>query len=218
METTIISEELIHILYKVKSNNKLIGASKDSIYIWSTETYKYIGKIKSIYLKMSNYIELPNGYLAVSQRSEIKIVDLNTADEYGYNSNYHSYNHKKYIIQVIKDEEYITGDQYLDQDGSLFLLDTNSFIYSRSGVLIKFLIEENRNYKMVDRAKDNLLKLGMFVDYDNQYIIFENKMVAFYGLQKEKVCNNEDLEKPEQDQNHYPAIDETNKINCIQSN
>ena len=87
-----------------------------------------------------------------------------------------------------------------------------------SGVLIKFLIEENRNYKMVDRAKDNLLKLGMFVDYDNQYIIFENKMVAFYGLQKEKVCNNEDLEKTEQDQNHYPAIDETNKINCIQSN
>ena len=208
VETTIISEELIHILYKVKSNNKLIGASKDSIYIWSTETYKYIGKIKWIYLKMSNYIELPNGYLAVSQRSEIKIVDLNTADEYGHNC----------IIQVIKDEEYITGDQYLDQDGSLFLLDTNSFIYSRSGVLIKFLIEENRNYKMVDRAKDNLLKLGMFVDYDNQYIIFENKMVAFYGLQKEKVCNNEDLEKPEQDQNHYPAIDETNKINCIQSN
>jgi hypothetical protein len=71
---------------------------------------------------------------------------------------------------------------------------------------------------MVDRAKDNLLKLGMLVDYDNQYIIFENKMVAFYGLQKEKVCNNKDPEKPEQKQNHYPAIDETNEINCTQSN
>ena len=130
---------------------------------------------------MSNYIELPNGYLAVSKYSKIKIVDLNTADKYGYNFDFRD---KKYIKQVIKDEEYITGDKYLDQDGSLYLLDTNSFIYSRSGVLIKFLIEENQNYKMVDRAKDNLLKLGMFVDYDNQYIIFENKMVAFYGLQK----------------------------------
>ena len=215
VEQTIESEESIHILYKVKSNDKLIGASKDSIYIWSTETYQYIGKIKSVYLKMSNYIELPNGYLAVSQDSVIKIVDLNTADEYGYND---YFVRKKYIKQVIKDEEYITGDKYLDQDGSLFLLDTNSFIYSRSGVLIKFLIDENQNYKMVDRTKDNLLKLGMLVDYDNQYIIFENKMVAFYGLQKEKVCNNKDPEKPEQEQNHYPAIDETNEINCTQSN
>ena len=210
VEKTIEPEDYIHILYKVKSKDKLIGAGQKGIYIWSTETYKYIGKILGVFLKMSNYIELPNGYLAVSQYSEIKIVDLNTADEYGYN-NY--YNSKKYIVQEITDDEYITGGKYLDQNGSLFLLDTNSFIYSRSGVLIKFLIEENKNCKMVDRAKDNLLKLAEFVDYDNQCIIFNNKMIAFYGLQKEKVSNNENLEKhEEQEKNLYPAVNEAVEI------
>ena len=195
---TIKPKEFINLLYKVKHGHKLLGSSASSIYIWSSRNFEYLGEISSICLERSKFVELPNGHLAVFNVSRIKIINLNKTNKYG-NSNNH-------IIQVIKEEEYITGDKYLNRVGSLFLFDEKSFIYSGYGVLMRIIIRDNQKYKIKERIIKNSLKFGMHVDYKYKYIIFKDKTVAYYGPHREKICNNVKVDLPEEDKNLYPSI------------
>lgn len=173
IECVITSDNPVIKLYKMKTYNYLIGACESYAQVWDLSTKNLIQSKIDIRLYISNYVELPNGFLAVSNFSQIKIVDVVN----------------NIIVAIINDDEncFVTGyHKNIQGVSGIFLLDMYSLIYTYNDFLIQISIKDNE-YEIIYKRKFEGLSDCRHINVEQQFMLFYDGLVVYYSVKSYEI-------------------------------
>ena len=151
-----------HTALQLKDKDILVvSCSSSSLDFWNLNSFEREHRVKGVWALLSNHmIQLQNGNIAVSSYSHGKPIVIVDTENYE-------------IIKEIKIEEYIPNSS------GLCLWGNNNFVYSCSGCLLQFSID---NYEVMfasNTAKDLDGGHGLISTKDGKYLVATNNSRGF---------------------------------------